>query len=101
MSRIPSDFLPNLVRRSLSTPLAAQYSSNKQCAFVVIELTTKAQPAMLTTESDILLKHQQAAGLDKIQQPYNPNWACPIPPKENRLRVRIEAGEKNYKTAYT
>ncbi len=28
---------------------------------------------------------------------YNPNWSCPIPPKENRLKVRIEAGEKNFK----
>jgi len=28
---------------------------------------------------------------------YNPNWSCPIPPKENRLSVRIEAGEKKYK----
>lgn len=28
---------------------------------------------------------------------YNPNYSCPIPPKENRLTVRIEAGEKNYK----
>jgi len=27
---------------------------------------------------------------------YNPNWACPIPPKENRLSVRIEAGEKKF-----
>ncbi len=27
---------------------------------------------------------------------YNPNWSCPIPPKENRLKVRIEAGEKKY-----
>jgi uncharacterized protein (DUF1684 family) len=27
---------------------------------------------------------------------YNPNWTCPIPPKENRLKVRIEAGEKNF-----
>jgi uncharacterized protein (DUF1684 family) len=27
---------------------------------------------------------------------YNPNWACPIPPKENRLIVRIEAGERKY-----
>lgn len=25
---------------------------------------------------------------------YNPNYSCPIPPKENRLAVRIEAGEK-------
>ena len=27
---------------------------------------------------------------------YNPNWSCPIPPKENRLSVRIEAGEKKF-----
>lgn len=30
---------------------------------------------------------------------YNDNWTCPIPPKENRISVRIEAGEKNFKTA--
>lgn len=28
---------------------------------------------------------------------YNDKWSCPIPPKENRLKVRIEAGEKNFK----
>ena len=27
---------------------------------------------------------------------YNENWSCPIPPRENRLSVRIEAGEKKY-----
>lgn len=27
---------------------------------------------------------------------YNDKWSCPIPPKENRLKVRIEAGEKNF-----
>lgn len=27
---------------------------------------------------------------------YNANWSCPIPPAENRLKVRLEAGEKNY-----
>jgi len=26
---------------------------------------------------------------------YNENYSCPIPPTENRLKVRIEAGEKN------
>jgi hypothetical protein len=25
---------------------------------------------------------------------YNPTWVCPLPPPENRLKVRIEAGEK-------
>lgn len=28
---------------------------------------------------------------------YNPNWSCPIPPRENRLSVPIEAGEKAFK----
>jgi uncharacterized protein (DUF1684 family) len=27
---------------------------------------------------------------------YNNKWSCPIPPQENRLKVRIEAGEKKY-----
>ena len=27
---------------------------------------------------------------------YNPYTTCPLPPPENRLRVRIEAGEKKY-----
>lgn len=26
---------------------------------------------------------------------YNDRWTCAIPPRENRLKVRIEAGEKN------
>ena len=28
---------------------------------------------------------------------YNEYWSCPITPAENRLKVRIEAGEKSYK----
>lgn len=28
---------------------------------------------------------------------YNDRYSCPIPPSENRLNVRIEAGEKNFK----
>jgi uncharacterized protein (DUF1684 family) len=27
---------------------------------------------------------------------YNPDFACPIPPKENLLKIPIRAGEKNY-----
>jgi hypothetical protein len=61
-------------------------------------MTTKAQPVMLTNVFDILLKYWQAAGLDTTQHSYNDKWSCPIPPKENRVRVRIEAGEKNFKS---
>lgn len=32
---------------------------------------------------------------------YNYNYTCPIPPRENRLRVAIEAGEKMYAQAKT
>jgi hypothetical protein len=28
---------------------------------------------------------------------YNPNYSCPLPPRENWLKVPIRAGEKNYK----
>ena len=28
---------------------------------------------------------------------YNDQWACPLPPPENRLPVRIEAGEKAFR----
>lgn len=27
---------------------------------------------------------------------YDDRWSCPIPPRENRLQVRIEAGEKKF-----
>ncbi len=27
---------------------------------------------------------------------YNERWSCPLPPLANRLKVRIEAGEKNF-----
>jgi uncharacterized protein (DUF1684 family) len=27
---------------------------------------------------------------------YNDRWSCPLPPRANRLRVRIEAGEKKF-----
>ena len=28
---------------------------------------------------------------------FNPHTTCPLPPRENRLPVRIEAGELNYR----
>ncbi len=27
---------------------------------------------------------------------YNDNWSCPLPPRANRISVRIEAGEKKF-----
>ena len=27
---------------------------------------------------------------------YNPNWSCPIPPADNRLKLPIRAGEKKF-----
>ncbi len=65
-------------------------------AFMVNLQPKKAHLMFFTTGSDILREYQLLAGLDKIQQPYNDKWSCFIPPKENRLKVRIEAGEKNF-----
>lgn len=31
---------------------------------------------------------------------YNPDYVCPVPPKDNRLTVAIPAGEKTYETAH-
>ncbi|WP_299987321.1 DUF1684 domain-containing protein [uncultured Pontibacter sp.] len=31
---------------------------------------------------------------------YNPEYVCPVPPKENRLSVAVEAGEKNYEKVH-
>jgi hypothetical protein len=36
-------------------------------AFAVKSMTTKAHPVIFTIEFDILLKHWQAAGLDKTR----------------------------------
>ncbi|MCX2739569.1 DUF1684 domain-containing protein [Pontibacter anaerobius] len=30
---------------------------------------------------------------------YNPDYVCPLPPKENRLRISVPAGEKTYEVA--
>lgn len=27
---------------------------------------------------------------------YNQKWSCPLPPEENRLPIRVEAGERNF-----
>ncbi len=32
---------------------------------------------------------------------YSEGWSCPLPPQENRLSVRIEAGEKDYRPGGT
>jgi uncharacterized protein (DUF1684 family) len=32
---------------------------------------------------------------------YNERWSCPLPPVENRVNVRIEAGEKNFHSGNT
>ncbi len=54
---------------------------------------------MITSSMQILQAPGPAAGLDRIQQDCNPNWSCPIPPRENRLKVAIRAGEKVFEVA--
>jgi uncharacterized protein len=54
---------------------------------------------------DIELDHDGAVVLD-FNRPYNPTCAftpfvsCPLPPRQNRLPVRIEAGEEKYATPF-
>lgn len=56
----------------------------------------QARPVIITIESDTLPRLWLLAGLDKTQHSSNDKWSCSIPPKENRLKVRIEAGEGNF-----
>jgi uncharacterized protein (DUF1684 family) len=40
---------------------------------------------------------------NKAYNPYcafSSGFSCPIPPKENHLNVRVEAGEKNFKKSH-
>lgn len=43
-----------------------------------------------------LLKQALKLEPDKPDLLYNGNWTCPLPPADNRLKVRIEAGEKKH-----
>ncbi len=97
MDRIPSDFCPIIFQTDKVLPSPQTLWHNEQYARLICNLINQAHQVLFTSESETSTKYSPLAGLDKTQHPYNDKWSCPIPPKENRLKVRIEAGEKNFK----
>ena len=69
---------------------------------LVLSLKDFARPntghAMATISAHMPRSHRLAAASGHIRYSYNPNWSCPIPPKENRLTVAIRAGEKVFES---
>ncbi len=53
-----------------------------------------ADGSCFTTAPDSASEPEPAVDLGTIDHHYYPNWSCPVPPKENRLKVAIRAGEK-------
>jgi uncharacterized protein len=82
--------------------LEAQADKSGALSFVFRDLTsdkeTYAASRFLDTEppkNDIVILDFNEAYNPPCA--YNPNTTCPLPPPGNRLRVRIEAGEKIYR----
>jgi uncharacterized protein len=74
---------------------------SKELSFIFRDLTSGKETYGAGRFLDTELPHDGKVVLD-FNKAYNPPCAftpyatCPLPPKENRLPVRIEAGEKNY-----
>ena len=74
---------------------------SKELSFIFRDLTSGKETYGAGRFLDTELPHDGKVVLD-FNKAYNPPCAftpyatCPLPPKENRLSVRIEAGEKNY-----
>ena len=73
-----------------------------ELSFVFRDLTSGRETYGASRFLDTEAPHHGEVVLDfnKAYNPpcaYNPYTTCPLPPPENRLRVRIEAGEMNYK----
>jgi uncharacterized protein len=73
-----------------------------ELSFVFRDLTSGKETYGASRNLDTDAPHHGEVVLDfnKAYNPpcaYNPYTTCPLPPPQNRLRVRIEAGEMNYK----
>lgn len=74
---------------------------DKELWFIFRDLTSGAEtdPAARFLYAPLPVNGKLALDFNKAQNPpcaYNAFATCPLPPAENRLGVRIEAGEKNY-----
>ena len=52
------------------------------------------QSVTFATSTHSVPEYEQAAGMGYVQQRFKQNFSCPIPPRENRLRMAIRAGKK-------
>ena len=74
---------------------------DKQLFYIIRDLTTgkETYPAGRFFYSDMPKDGQVVLDFNKAYNPpcaFTPYATCPLPPKENYLQVRIEAGEKKY-----
>lgn len=66
--------------------------------FLYADMPKQGDPSTPLRAGEVVLDFNQA------QNPpcaFNPYTTCPLPPEQNRLRVRIPAGEKNYHVTQT
>src|SRR5215831_801612 len=82
--------------------LEAETNKSKGLSFVFRDLTSgkESYPAARFLDSDPPKDGAVELDFNKAHNPpcaYNPYTTCPLPVPENRLRVEIPAGEKNYK----
>jgi uncharacterized protein (DUF1684 family) len=72
--------------------------------FIFRDLTsgTATYPAARFLYAELPKNGEVTLDFNKAENPpcaFNPYTTCPLPPPENRLRARIEAGEMTYKTS--
>jgi uncharacterized protein len=74
---------------------------DKELWFIFRDLTTgtETDPAARFLYTPLPVNGKLTLDFNRAQNPpcaYNAFATCPLPPQENRLPVRVEAGEKNY-----
>lgn len=76
-------------------------AGDKQFWFIFRDLTSQKEtyPAARFLYAPAPVNGKMILDFNKAQNPpcaYNPYTTCPLPTEQNRLRIRIEAGEKRY-----
>jgi hypothetical protein len=82
--------------------LEGQTESDGSLSFIIRDLTTgdETYAAARFLDADAPKDGKVILDFNEAYNPpcaYNPYTTCPLPPPGNRLHVRIEAGEKNYR----
>ena len=84
---------------------AVTEGDDKTFWFIFRDLTSgkETYPAARFLYMDGPVNGKMIVDFNRAENPpcaYNPYATCPLPPEQNRLRVRIEAGEKNVRRAF-